>query len=349
MYADSFYIRPIAAWVPHKLLPNFVPTCPHCKKNKYVNVDNARWQNSPKILFGLKGNKYLDTMLYPCNNCKRQFTGYNPDSMREDSSKFIGFFNYHFSGRFAVDEELYSFICSCWEMPTPAIHRILNQMTVDTYLNDYALYLHAVRSKRVKVDRPNVTVNDWFQRTLHSSLTDAPRLTPAARTRNILKADLRSAKIALSSAEFKRRDKVCFKALRTLKKGRNYSDALLPGIGYKKLDELIAANITNARELVDYAGVPRAWCVNRALGKVFEGYRKKAVQLFLERDRELARCKGVVEDLEEQLDEAESQVTIEQSINDQMTVEGEREPEPANEESLPPLFSKMTEVKGYNA
>ena len=173
--ADSFYIRPMAVWVPHLLIPNFVPTCPTCKSNKHVDTLKCRWQNSPKILYGLKGHRYLDTKLYPCHYCKRQFTGYNPESMKHDSQYYVGMFNFHFSGRFAVDEELFSFLCSQYDTPTPKIHRTLQQMAVDTYLNDYQLYLHAVRSKKVKAHRPNVSQFDNRQRTLHATAKNATK------------------------------------------------------------------------------------------------------------------------------------------------------------------------------
>ena len=154
MYADSFYVRPVAIWLPDRLIPDFVPTCPHCKSNKHVDLRKARWQNSPKLLYGVNGYRYLDTKLYPCHLCKRQFTGYNPESMKHDGHQYIGFFNFHLSGRFAVDEELFSFICSNYDTPTPKIHRTLQQMAIDSYLNDCQLYLHAVRIKKVKKQRP---------------------------------------------------------------------------------------------------------------------------------------------------------------------------------------------------
>ena len=89
--ADSFCVRPMAVWLPEKLLPNFTPTCPHCKSNRHVDLAKARWQNSPKILFGVNGHRYLDAKLHPCHSCKRQFTGYHPDSMEADARHFTGF------------------------------------------------------------------------------------------------------------------------------------------------------------------------------------------------------------------------------------------------------------------
>ena len=83
--SENFYIRPLACWVPHKLLPDFVPSCPYCRKSDLVNPQRGRWINSPKVLYGLKGHRYLDTYLYPCSRCKRMFTGYNPESMEIDA------------------------------------------------------------------------------------------------------------------------------------------------------------------------------------------------------------------------------------------------------------------------
>jgi hypothetical protein len=78
---ESFYVKPIASWVPHLLFSNHVPSCPHCRRKDYVAVDKGRWINSPKVMFGLHRHKYLDTWLYPCRGCGRSFAGYNKQSM----------------------------------------------------------------------------------------------------------------------------------------------------------------------------------------------------------------------------------------------------------------------------
>lgn len=74
-HADRFYVKPIACWIPHLLIPNHVPCCPRCGKRDLVEVNRGvRFVNSPKILYGLGSHKYLDTLCYPCNRCKRRFT-----------------------------------------------------------------------------------------------------------------------------------------------------------------------------------------------------------------------------------------------------------------------------------
>ena len=110
---ESFYVKPLACWVPELLFENHVPACPRCKSSRYVNVANARWVNHPKIMFGLSEHQYLDTKLYPCRGCGQRFTGYNRLSMDVDQDKYMGYFNFYLSAQFAVNEELSSSIRKC--------------------------------------------------------------------------------------------------------------------------------------------------------------------------------------------------------------------------------------------
>ena len=63
---ESFYVKPVAAWVPHLLIGGHIPSCPNCKKNTHVDVESARWVSFPKLLYGIKQRRYLDTKMYPC-------------------------------------------------------------------------------------------------------------------------------------------------------------------------------------------------------------------------------------------------------------------------------------------
>ena len=157
---ETFYVRAIAAWLPERLFPNHVPCCPHCRSSRFVDVSAARWINYPKLLYGRETHRYLDTKLYPCKSCCKRFTGYNRVSMQLDATKFMGFFNFFLSSRFAVDEELHSLITSCYGQSTAMIHRMISQMTTDNYLNDHTYYLHAVRAKKVKQRPPNVLAHN---------------------------------------------------------------------------------------------------------------------------------------------------------------------------------------------
>ena len=82
--AESFYVKALAVFVPHLLIPGHVPTCPHCEKATHVDVTgkHVRWINSPKLLFGVRSHSYLDTKLYYCHRCSKRFAGYDKKSMQ---------------------------------------------------------------------------------------------------------------------------------------------------------------------------------------------------------------------------------------------------------------------------
>ena len=104
----SFYIKGVAAFVPHLILPDHVPTCPHCESNQFIDLSACRWIVIPKILFRTTDHAYLDTKLYYCRNCTRRFTGYNKRSLELDADKWVGMFDFHLTKTFAVDPALYS-------------------------------------------------------------------------------------------------------------------------------------------------------------------------------------------------------------------------------------------------
>ena len=142
---DAFYVQAMASWVPHFLFSNHVPCCPTCKKRDYVDPSKGRWINSPKVVFGLHRNKFLDTWLYYCRGCMKSFAGYNKQSMQLDADKYYGFFNFFIGRGYAVDEELYRFIVleSATEA-TATIATRIQRMCYDAYFADYQHYLSAV-------------------------------------------------------------------------------------------------------------------------------------------------------------------------------------------------------------
>jgi len=54
--ADSFHVQDVAMWVPHLLLPDHVPSCPHCKQISGVDLSKAEFVERPKSL--LNGPKF---------------------------------------------------------------------------------------------------------------------------------------------------------------------------------------------------------------------------------------------------------------------------------------------------
>jgi hypothetical protein len=74
-----------------------------------------------------------------------------------------------------------------------------------------------------------------------------------------LKQEMRELRMVLAHAEAVATKNICFKKLATTKKPRNERNALLKGIGVKKLNKLIAHDITNGRQLLQYEDDNRAF------------------------------------------------------------------------------------------
>jgi len=258
VHADSFYVKPIASHVPH-LLFKIAPCCPHCNSRQFVNVTSARWINSPKILHGIGSNKHLDTMLYPCNKCKRHFAGYNKVSMSRDTDRTLGFFNVKLSKRFAVDEELHSFIVASWKTPTAQTRQTLEDVTTRKCLSDYKHHLHALRSKKIKLHRNEVCANDRHQETVDRHLREvsATERTLSEARGNAVKAKLRC-QLALAAW----RGSMPFSDLLNAKKDNNNSDRMLKKVGKKKLQQLMAIGINSGRELLNCTCMPPQWNSN---------------------------------------------------------------------------------------
>jgi len=73
--------------------------------------------------------------------------------MGHDQDTTIGFFNMKLSKRFAVDEELFSFIISSWKTPVTVTRQQLEDVATRKHLSDYKCYLHALRTKKIKMRR----------------------------------------------------------------------------------------------------------------------------------------------------------------------------------------------------
>jgi hypothetical protein len=113
----------------------------------------------------------------------------------------------------------------------------------------------------------------------------------------------------------------------------------------KKLQQLIDADIKTVRELVEYPGVPQPWIGTKESSKMFERFRRAGVALFASREKAVQNLEKDVSELEEQLLVAVGNVQLEQSVHEQMELNGEV----LVEDPLPPLFSSLTDRNGYSA
>ena len=352
---ESFYVKPIAAWVPDKLFENHVPSCPRCRSPRYVDCSAARWINFPKVLFGVSSHQYLDTKLYPCRGCGKRFTGYNRESMDLDEEKYMGFFNIYLSARFAVNEELISFITNMYDKSTSTIHRILTGMATDKYLNDHIYYLHACRAKRVKQRPKNVRKEDQSQTTLDPLLvgvSEAPEASPAERTLLRLQCDLKRTRLNLRSAEMTAAGVIDFARLRKVKNGRNRRSQILASVGVGKLDQFMGAGIHSGRDLVEYTGIHPVWSQTPRRREAFRDLREQCQHIFNARNEVVSRLEQEVSLLQIEIDKKQEEVDLQNNLGliDLVGRDDDRQAELIrNLEKGNPIFSKMTDPVGYNA
>ena len=57
--ADDFYVKNVAAWVPHLMLAGHVPPCARCLAKDHVDVNNTKWVENPKLLHGTVTHRHL--------------------------------------------------------------------------------------------------------------------------------------------------------------------------------------------------------------------------------------------------------------------------------------------------
>jgi len=186
----SFYLKHVACFVPHVLIPGHVPFCLRCKSNDRVDTQGSkvRWIKMPKTLFGTHSHRYLDTKFYWYQSCRRRFAGYDKGSMQLSAKLWLGFFPFNLSDRFAVDDELYSFVISSANEKTSQMHNKLQQMATDKCYSDCQHHLYLVCIKRIRASIAFTGECDG-QRRINSTLkkrgkeSDATRRLRLARDR----------------------------------------------------------------------------------------------------------------------------------------------------------------------
>ena len=146
MAAEEFYVRPVAVWVPHLIIPDFIPACTRCESSVAVNVHKGKFIDRPKILFGVKGHRYLDTVVYHCNQCKRPFNGFTSMELKVNAKRELGFFDIFLQKDYAVEADLFSVIVNSHGKPTSMIASQLKQNYADSYYADSTYYYSAVRA-----------------------------------------------------------------------------------------------------------------------------------------------------------------------------------------------------------
>lgn len=245
---EHFYVKSMATWVPHLLVPNHTPCCPHCKTSRHVDIVKSRWVNCPKVLYGMSRYRYLDTVLYPCTKCGRQFAGYNKQSMQLDSSLYYGFFTFYLGHGFAVDDDLHRFVIEAASIQsTASIAKRLTRMAYDAYYEEHLLYLTAIGLKKIRPKKKQKSIAELMPRQ-----TTDPELQRLLNNRARRAQELTKAKLAYSSASQACTTDWAFKSMLQSKDNHNVHGRrnFLAGLGSTKLRKLMARHINSCFQLI---------------------------------------------------------------------------------------------------
>ena len=250
--AESFYVKDVAVWVPHLLLPNHVTCCPHCGQSDCVDLSKAEFVERPKILHGVRTHRHLDTMMYKCVKCNKSFTGYNPKSLEKDAAKVLGVFTFFVCRGFALDEECYSHVTNHSHDTTASIHRRIALSHTDKFLDDSLFYCRCCYADKITKESPAGTVpGNPLQRTIDYLLT-ARKDTPEEKKRKTMITTLKARRWELRHKKSLHAADIEFIRVFEQKKNRNQINLPFKGIGKAKLLLMIGEGITTARELMEY-------------------------------------------------------------------------------------------------
>ena len=345
---SSFYVKPVAAWVPHLLIPGHVPSCPKCCHPQCVNPTTSNWVTSPKLLHGLKGHRYLDTKSYYCSGCTSRFNGYDLKSIELDSKKLLGFFTFHLSKKYAVDDELYNEIVNSGDEPSASLERRLEQNTKDQYFSDFQYYLFAVKNNRVRVVPKHTVPHDAQQETLDKHLQPMLKQTSADKNLTVLRRQADLKKWDLERANAAMEDALDFKQIMVLKGGRNSRNQILPGLGIGKLKKLIKEGIPNGKALLTYDDIDQKFRDKKGRNPV-DTWKETVEKEYTARATTLRMAKKEFDRISRQFKRAQVAVRKKEVENEtelpRTTISsGVDEPR-----LLPPMFSSMCDPRGYNA
>ena len=368
---DSFYIKPIAAWVPHLLIAGHMPSCLQCKKNTHVEVESSRWVSFPKLMFGIKHHRCLDTKMHPCRACKKEFAGHNKTSLEIDAKQLVGCFNFCLAAKHAVDDELCSFIVNSPDSSPARTAQHLQRIASDNCFNDCQHHLCAVRAFKIRETPTNVSKCDKRQPQIGAALreqTERQKETKEqlaiSRVKNQLRSDIKRLQFKLLSveasldvsAEAPARNKLDFRVLREQKKARNSRDLPMPSLGEGKLGKLLSVGVKNAVDLLDFEDINRVFYSRRTRDSKLCKWKAEAQECF---DAKRRRRHDLTEEIKAktaELNQVENWIGIEESLAPIALEggEGSDTEEAAAEAGAPAaaepiLFSEMTSTIGHSA
>jgi len=247
---NDFYVKDLAVWLPHAIIPHCVPTCFRCESKDGVDVTRFRWTKLPKILYGTHTHRYLDTAWYTCVACSNQgngeFAAWNEKTLLLDSKEITGILNFRLSNGFAVDEDLYSFLISHAIDTTAGTHERLNDHHANHWVNLATMYHRAILAKRIKPIEKKGPMDQMFSLAIPE--------TRAQRRRKSLQWEHTQLERKVQGAQSSFDTDVDFSNISRRKENRNSIGEIFPGIGKAKCDTLVRYGIRTARALLAYEG-----------------------------------------------------------------------------------------------
>ena len=340
---ESFYVKPVAAWVPHLLVPNHIPCCPHCKSRKHVDIVKSRWINCPKVLYGTARYRYMDTILYLCTLCGRRFAGYNKQSMQLDASLYYGFFTFYLGHGFAVDDDLFRLVIeSANTSSTSSIEKKLRRMSYDAYYEDHQLYLTAVGLHKIRPSKKQKTLREMMP-----PQSSNAELQALLNQRSRYSNQLSKAKVSYLAALERSKGDWNFKAMLGDKDNHNVHGArnYLQGLGSTKIRTLLDAGIESCKQLLK--ANPRLYPTIKPLAKwkkIVEQYYAHLQAVADEKKADMVTAQGRYEVAMDNLVayEDENGSIVEEAATMHHAIDG-------NEETtMPSTFSAFVDNSGYN-
>jgi len=231
---SSLYVKPVACFLPHAIIPGHIPVCPRCESADKVDTHGSyvRWIRTPKTLFGLNTHRYLDTKFYWCSACRKRFAGYDKRSMQLSAKVWLGYFPFNLRDRFAVDEELHSFIINSANETTTEMLNKLQKLSTDKHHADCQCCLCLVRSKRM---RPrNVAMGDG-QKRIDTMLGPKKKESAGHRKLRLARERLSCVRRKLQSEQANLDSGLPFESVLNQKHNRNNLGVRLPHLGVSKL------------------------------------------------------------------------------------------------------------------
>jgi len=154
MSPHLFYVKDLAVWIPHMLIPGCVPSCAKCLSKEGVDPNQCQFVEFPKMMCGLTCHRYLDSVHCHCTICQGDFQACNPETLKKDGNELVGILNFRMSQGFVIDEALYSFIAVNGANTTTSTFQRIRALHANRCVCAASCCYRAAMAKRIKPRDP---------------------------------------------------------------------------------------------------------------------------------------------------------------------------------------------------